>query len=128
MEKKLREEAASSVERGGTVYSKRLFNPEMDSNQIELNDPEFWEKMLQHPCMFRCPRHYCCICKAPANNQVLQVCVKCSHAYHANCLKTVPHTPLVKKYLICGDHPAVVEKKRERKRKEEAPRKRRKGA
>lgn len=49
MEKKLREEAAQSVERGGTVYSKRLFNPEMDSKQIELNDPEFWEKMLQRP-------------------------------------------------------------------------------
>ena len=31
----------------------------------------------QHPCMFRCPRHYCCVCKTPANNQVLQVCVKC---------------------------------------------------
>ena len=82
----------------------------------------------QHPCMFRCPRHYCCVCKTPANNQVLQVCVKCSHAYHASCLKTVPHTPLVKKYLICGDHPAVEEKKRKRaKQGSEVPRKRRKG-
>ena len=54
--------------------------------------------------------------------------MKCSHAYHANCLKTVPHTPLVKKYLICGDHPAVEEKKRKRaKQGSEVPRKRRKG-
>lgn len=36
----------TSVERGGTVYSKRLFNPETDTQQIDLNDPEFWEKML----------------------------------------------------------------------------------
>lgn len=34
------------MERGGTVYSKRLFNPETDTQQIDLNDPEFWEKML----------------------------------------------------------------------------------
>lgn len=71
----------------------------------------------QHPCMFRCPRHYCCICKAPANNQVLQVCVKCSHAYHGACLKNVPHTPLVKKYLICGDHSAQEEETKKKGKK-----------
>lgn len=35
------------MERGGTVYSKRMFNPETESQQIDLNDPEFWEKMLE---------------------------------------------------------------------------------
>ena len=28
---------------------KRQFNPEANASQIELNDPEFWEKMLNHP-------------------------------------------------------------------------------
>ena len=33
------------------------------------------------------------------------VCVKCSNAYHANCLKTIKYKPLVKKYIICDQHP-----------------------
>lgn len=37
------------MERGGTIYSKRSFTPETASAQIDLNDPDFWEKMLQHP-------------------------------------------------------------------------------
>lgn len=36
------------MERGGTIYSKRSFTPETASAQIDLNDPDFWEKMLQH--------------------------------------------------------------------------------
>lgn len=81
----------------------------------------------QHPCMFRCPRHYCCVCKGPAANQVLQVCVKCSHAYHVNCMKGLTYTPLVKKYLICGDHKPAEKKERKRTRVQDVPRKRRKG-
>ena len=37
------------VERGGTIYSKRSFTPESASANIDINDPDFWEKMLQHP-------------------------------------------------------------------------------
>ena len=37
------------VERGGTIYSKRKFNPEENVKQVDLNDPDFWEKMLDHP-------------------------------------------------------------------------------
>lgn len=58
-----------------------------------------------HPCIFRCPRHYCCVCHGNANNSTLMVCVKCSNAYHANCLKTIQNKPLVKKYIICDQHP-----------------------
>ena len=47
MNNAMKEEALGAVERGGTIYAKRSFNPETNSNQIELNDPEFWEKMLQ---------------------------------------------------------------------------------
>ena len=49
MNNAMKEEALGAVERGGTIYAKRSFNPETTSNQIELNDPEFWEKLLQHP-------------------------------------------------------------------------------
>ena len=30
------------------MYKKQLFNPESNTEQIELNDPEFWEKLLQN--------------------------------------------------------------------------------
>ena len=37
------------IERGGTIYSKRSFTPESASAHIDINDPDFWEKMLDHP-------------------------------------------------------------------------------
>lgn len=58
----------------------------------------------QHPCMFRCPRHYCRVCGENALNQVLYVCVKCPNAFHASCLSKIPHQPLVRKFIICNEH------------------------
>ena len=60
----------------------------------------------QHPCMFRCPRHYCRVCGKNALNQVLLVCVKCPNAFHASCLSTIPHQTLVRKFIICNEHDA----------------------
>ncbi len=59
----------------------------------------------QHPCLFRCPRHYCCLCGNNQNSQFLAVCARCPHAYHTSCLKQVSHQVLNKKYVLCGDHP-----------------------
>ena len=59
----------------------------------------------QHPCLFRCPRHYCCICGTNQTSQPLAVCIRCSHAYHVGCMKQVPCEILNKKFVVCPDHP-----------------------
>lgn len=41
--------SVKGIERGGTIYSKRSFTPESASAHIDINDPDFWEKMLDHP-------------------------------------------------------------------------------
>ena len=57
-----------------------------------------------HPCIFRCPHHYCCVCHGNANSTTMMICIKCSKAYHVNCLKNIPYKPLVKKFILCEEH------------------------
>ena len=75
----------------------------------------------QHPCMFRCPRHYCQQCKNTHLSQTMAVCVRCSRAYHVSCLKHVSHKSINRKYFLCDDHsmeeprpPKPLEKKKKR--------------
>ena len=80
----------------------------------------------QHPCFFRCPRHYCIQCKNNHISQMMVICPRCPRAYHINCIKKIPHRSINRKYFLCENHPneephppRLPEGKKKKKEKEE---------
>ncbi|KAK8792005.1 hypothetical protein WA158_005382 [Blastocystis sp. Blastoise] len=54
---------------------------------------------------FRCPAHYCLVCKETGNNKLILNCVWCENSIHASCFVPNKHgIRLSRKYYLCHNH------------------------